>query len=280
MGDRIPGGFYLKARQIKDSWIAHAPPHVREIWDFLLRNANHKDVKVDGTIIKRGQILTSYKEIRNELSWKVGWRVEKYSKNDCETSMNRLRNHTMIHTTKTTRGMLITILNYDKYQNPKNYELYKEALSSHTRVIQTADTINKNEKNDNTKNSLSNERLSGENGNARRIPYSEIVSFLNETCQTKFRPDTATTRNMIKARFNEGFDLEDFKAVISTKAGQWLTEPKMVQYLRPQTLFGTKFESYLTESSRAPVKKETKLERMQREWEEKHGITGSNSEPN
>jgi hypothetical protein len=134
---KIAGGYYLKARRIQESWIAHAPPHVREIWDWLLLNANW----ADSGICKRGQLLTSYKEIQEGLHWMVGWRKQRYTKNDCETSMNLLKNHTMVTTQKTTRGMFVTILNFDKYQDPKNYEAYNESYRKHTRGIQTADTI-------------------------------------------------------------------------------------------------------------------------------------------
>ena len=41
--DKIQGGYYIKARKIQESEIAHAPPHVREIWDWLLWDANWKD---------------------------------------------------------------------------------------------------------------------------------------------------------------------------------------------------------------------------------------------
>jgi hypothetical protein len=37
----------------------------------------------------------------------------------------------------------------------------------------------------------------------------------------------------------------DFQDVIEHKAEEWKTNAEMAQYLRPQTLFGTKFESYL-----------------------------------
>jgi hypothetical protein len=76
----IKGGYYLKARCIEDSDIAHAPPHVREIWDYLLRTVNYKDKKTNGIIIKRGQTMRSYSDIQEALSWKVGWRKMTYSK--------------------------------------------------------------------------------------------------------------------------------------------------------------------------------------------------------
>jgi len=118
----ITAGYYIKARKIQESKIAHAPPHVREIWDWFLMQANHKDRKVGGTVIKRGQVFTSYEEIRNALHWMVGWDKRRYKKSHLETTMKWLRKHAMVTTRKTTRGMLITIVNYDFYQNPENYK--------------------------------------------------------------------------------------------------------------------------------------------------------------
>lgn len=152
---KIEGGYYIKARKIKNSDIGHAPPHIREIWDYLLREANHSGKKKHGEVLERGQILTTYNEILEDLHWMVGWRKQKYSKAQCETAMKFLRTHRrngpMITTKKTTRGMIITILKYDYYQNPKNYENHrgdhKESHGETRGVPQQHDTIDKNGKN-------------------------------------------------------------------------------------------------------------------------------------
>ena len=78
-------------------------------------------------------------------------------------------------------------------------------------------------------------------------PYKAVVDYLNEKTGSKYRSSTQATQRLIKARFNEGFDLEDFKQVIDNKASDWFNDKKMAEYLRPQTLFGTKFESYLNQ---------------------------------
>ena len=114
----IKGGYYLKARRIQESEIAHAPPHTREIWDWLIKEANHK---TNGAI-RRGQCLRSIQDIRDGLSWKVGYRTERYSKSQCENSMKYLRRGGMIATAKAARGMVVTVLKYNVYQNPANYE--------------------------------------------------------------------------------------------------------------------------------------------------------------
>lgn len=147
-GFYIPGGYYMKARCIRESKISLAPPHVREIWDYLLREANHANTKV----CERGQLVRSYKNIQEALKWYVGWRCHRYTKDQCETAMKWLKKATMITTRKTTRGMVITICNYDKYQNPENYDSHTENETRTTRKPQTRHTINKNDKNEKNKN--------------------------------------------------------------------------------------------------------------------------------
>ena len=153
-------GYYIKSRSIEDSEIAHAPPHVREIWDYLLRTANHSDKKVAGIVVKRGQTIRSYRDIQEDLHWMVGWRKETYKKWHCEISMKWLMNRQMVTTTKTTRGMLITICNYDHYQDQKNYENDSESHKKATRKPQSTDTINKHKKKENIKELSKNEFLS------------------------------------------------------------------------------------------------------------------------
>src|SRR5699024_3963370 len=81
------------------------------------------------------------------------------------------------------------------------------------------------------------------------IPYKEIIDYLNEKTGSQFRNTTKKTQTLIKARFAEGFNLDNFKKVIDTKATEWLNDSKMSKFLRPETLFGTKFESYLNQKA-------------------------------
>ncbi len=144
---KIKGGYILQPRIIDESEISRFPPHVREIWLYLLRKANHEDRIVHGTLIKRGQLKTSYKDILEDLSWFVGYRKESYKKHHCETAMKLLTKQRMVTTAKTTRGIIVTICKYDYYQNPKNYETDNESDNKTTRDLQSTDTINKNYKN-------------------------------------------------------------------------------------------------------------------------------------
>ena len=79
------------------------------------------------------------------------------------------------------------------------------------------------------------------------IPYAEIITYFNEVAGTHYLLRGREIKKFIKARWNDGFRLEDFKTVLDKKAGQWKNDAKMSKYLRFETLFSNKFESYLNE---------------------------------
>lgn len=87
----------------------------------------------------------------------------------------------------------------------------------------------------------------------QKIPYEKIIDYLNRKTNSHYRPTSKATRRLIKARYNEGFTDIDFKSVIDKKCAEWLQDGNMVQYLRPETLFGTKFEAYLNQPDTGPI---------------------------
>lgn len=74
-----------------------------------------------------------------------------------------------------------------------------------------------------------------------------IVDYLNEKTDSHYKATTPKTKQLVQARLKEGFSVDDFKTVIDKKTATWLNDNKMNKYLRPLTLFGTKFEDYLNE---------------------------------
>ena len=78
------------------------------------------------------------------------------------------------------------------------------------------------------------------------IPFKEICEHLNKLTNSNYRSSSKKTQELIKARFNEGYTLDDFKIVIEKKCFEWMNTD-MQKYLRPETLFGTKFEGYLNQ---------------------------------
>ena len=85
------------------------------------------------------------------------------------------------------------------------------------------------------------------------IPFSEIISYLNEKTERSFKPVESHRKN-IRARWNEGYRTDDFKKVIDNKCTDWMEDEKMSKYLQPSTLFGTKFDQYLNQIPPKPRK--------------------------
>ena len=82
---------------------------------------------------------------------------------------------------------------------------------------------------------------------------TEVIEYLNAKTDSAYKASSKANISVIRARLNDGYTVEDCKKVIDTKAGQWLTNPDMVKYLRPETLFRpSKFEGYLNECRGKP----------------------------
>ena len=90
------------------------------------------------------------------------------------------------------------------------------------------------------------------NNNILNNIYSSVIDYLNEkterTGKEKYSSTSTKTQTLIKARLREKYELEDFKIVIDKKCKEWLGTD-MEKYLRPETLFGNKFESYLKQKT-------------------------------
>ena len=89
------------------------------------------------------------------------------------------------------------------------------------------------------------------------IPYKEIIDYLNSKTGKNYRDNVQKNRSLIKARWSEGYRLDDFKHVIDNMVEDW-SGTKYAKYLRPETLFGTKFDGYLNQGN--VVKRENKTD--------------------
>lgn len=85
-------------------------------------------------------------------------------------------------------------------------------------------------------------------GNPDPIPYYEVVDYLNQKAGTNYRASSKDNQRLIHSRWQEGFRVPEFKKVIDNKVLEWLDDPTMSKYLRPETLFGVKFEGYLNQT--------------------------------
>lgn len=147
-------GWIKLYRSFYSSLIANKPPHYREIFLYLLAKANHKDNKCSGVIIKRGQLFTSYEDICEALHWFLGSKKMRYSKRNVASALKFLRDKKMVKTQKSTRGVTVTICEYDKYQGDGSTEVLQKSYGG--------STINKNENNIKIKETISNLKVKNE----------------------------------------------------------------------------------------------------------------------
>lgn len=82
--------------------------------------------------------------------------------------------------------------------------------------------------------------------NKYNIYIVEILDYLNKKINANYKSSSKKTIQLITARLNEKFTVDDFKKVIDIKTTEW-AYTDMAKYLRPETLFGNKFESYLNQ---------------------------------
>ena len=197
-----------------------------QAWVDLIILANHKDGIVEKRgnqiPIKRGQVGWS------ELALSIRWR---WSRNKTTRFLLWLENEKQVIQQRNRLTTLITIVNYDKYQMTMKQQKIQQKDNRTSKTIQQKDTNNNDNKRNNEKN---------------KILCVEIIDYLNEQAGKRFRPINGNTK-WIDARLKEGYVLEDFKKVVDIKTLKWKGTKEHDQHLRPETLFGNKFDSYLNE---------------------------------
>ena len=195
-------------------------PNLLRVWLWCLLKASHEHhqqmVGLQVVDLEPGQFVTGRFKGANELGINPST-FYKYLK-----TLEKLK---MINLKSNNKMTIVTIENWRKYQTGDT-ETYQQNNNKITTKEQQNNT-NKNDKND-------------------KNIYKYIVEYLNQKCNKNFKPTTKKTQSLINARIREGFSLDDFKKVIDIKCSQWLGT-EMEKYLRPETLFGTKFEGYLNE---------------------------------
>lgn len=242
-------GYILESKDILNSAIWHKPPLYFKVWHYLLIRAQFQDYKG----LKRGQLITSINEIRDACSYKVGFRIEKPSAKQIRGILDFLRfpdevvcegecEGAMIVTTKVANGILVTICNYNVYQDFKTYD---GNCDGSTMVTMT--DARRDEEGHNYKRINNNKTNKESKKDIYTSETAEIIRYLNERIGSRYRSSTPKTKDLIHARLKEGFTVEDFKTVIDKKADEWMGDTKMQKFLRPETLFSNKFEGYLNQ---------------------------------
>ena len=178
----IAGGFILLSRKLIKSGIMEKPPLYLKLWVWMLMQASFKD---HGNL-KRGQFFTSYKKMQKAMAHKSGYRTEKPSIKELRGVAEFLTEVRMVGTMKVLHGTVITVLNYDYYQNMANYEFMHEGHNEGT-----------NEGTIKRKKGLKKDKYS--------CPYNQILDLYHKILAElpQVRNFTERRRSMLKARWNE-----------------------------------------------------------------------------
>ena len=153
-------------------------------------------------------------------------------------------------TRSTKRGVMKTVKSLvekglvekkDRYVNDVKFCEYR-ALKTPKKVV---NSVHRGMELSSPNNILNNNILDN-----KRDIYTRVCSRLNQKAGTSYKPTSKATQRHINARLAEGYTVEDFITVIDKKCAEWLHDPKMRAYLRPETLFGPKFEGYLNAPER------------------------------
>lgn len=142
---------------------------------------------------------------------------------------------------------VITIPNWGKHQNLDQLENKKEYMRNYMkeyREKQKLLTCKTSCKTNSKANVSQADKEEEKERDLEKEHYIYIVEYLNLKAGTKYKSSSKKTQTCIHARLAEGYSVDDFRTVIDKKCADWMGTD-YEQYLRPETLFGTKFESYL-----------------------------------
>ena len=223
----------------KSIW-QESTPEQKVVLMTLLSMANYEanswEFEGERYELQPGQMITSLPSIAQKCGKGI-------SIQNVRTALKRFEKLGFLTGKSTNKNRLITIVNWGIYQGGNegltdNLTGNQQATNSYIR--------NKEIKKKNSPAKAAQDPAS-EQIEKDAIPYKEIVTYLNERTGKAYKHTTAETKKLIKARWNEGNKLEDFKHVIDTKVDEWLNTSDMNQYLRPATLFSGKFDTYLNQ---------------------------------
>lgn len=197
-----------------------------QLFIYLLLKANCVDKQWQGITIKRGQLATSNATMRQDL---------RLSEQQIRTCIKRLISTGEITYKSTNRYVVITICNYDKYQeignsiNEQNNEQTNNQSTDEQRAINEQSTTTKEIKNIRSKEynikdikqeSGSNDQLSSASDEAKavepakpkteKLPFKEIKEMWNETCPgfPKLFTISEARKNKMRLRIAEMGGLE------------------------------------------------------------------------
>ena len=215
------------ARKITESDLFDLPPQDLKLFFFLIARARFKD-EPDG--LKRGQCHVHYRDLQDALQYRSGYRWIRPTRDAVSKALRRLRGRDMVASTKATRGIVVTIINYDTYQTTTNYGGNGGGYVENTRGIHGSIQDREECKNGSMKEEVSatadtrsttvdpDDDLPPVSLDFRKCPYSEIQTYWNSKPRLKANHPCqkigAARKRSLRARWQDADFREHWQEVI------------------------------------------------------------------
>lgn len=241
-------GEYIKMFRKLVNWEWYTDINTKVLFIHCLLRANWKPGEWKGIHYERGQFVTSIHQLAIETG---------LTDRNVRTALNHLISTGELTSKAQTKGRaqsrIITVVNYDCYQQSDKQDA-SERQSTDKRPTSERQQY---------KNIKNIKEIKEVKKDIYISSIDDIFSYLNLRTGKHFTGRSEAQRKHIIARLKEGYTVEEFKQVIDNKVAAWGHSEKMAVYLRPETLFGTKFETYLNDV-------ETERQKARREDHELH----------
>lgn len=235
---------YIKLYRELKQWEWYRDSKMVHLFIHLLLSANFKLNKWQGIEIERGQILTGLNSLNNQTGISV---------QSLRTCLNRLKSTGEITIKSTNKYSLITLINWEHYQDitiePTN-KLTSKLTNDQQATNNQLTTPNK----DNKDKKDNNEDLKPDSkkpGKSFEDKYKYFIQLFNEVAfktsgvKRSFRSDTKSKRQF-KALLKEGYTSEDFKKAIKNLYINFFHRDKGFIHATPELITRSdKFSKYL-----------------------------------
>lgn len=232
---------YIKlSRKILD-WEWYGDANTCRLFIHMLLKANWKDGRFQGVDVPRGSFVSSIAKLSAETSLSV---------REVRTALSHLEQTGEVTHKGQAKYSVFTVKNYSLYQSSDTLN-DKQATNNRQTIGKQPTTIEeKKEGKKGRRQEIKDNMPSGTSADRTpEYPYKAVIDYLNTKLGTDYHSSSKDIRKYIRARCNEGFTYDDFVTVIDKKVREW-KETEWEKFLRPSTLFGDKFESYLNQKGR------------------------------
>ena len=231
-----------------------------KLWQIIYENSYFVKWTERELLLYKNRINADINLINDVINESIRWGLfneELYKKYQILTSSGIQKRY--LEATKRRKNVVVeksyTMIDLTQFENVEVVNVDINPIDSY---ISTQSKVNRKEK-ENKKKTYSQEN---------QALATAVITYLNERAGKKYKDNVPLTLSHIGQRCNDGYVLEDFKEVIDTKVEEWLNDPHYQKYLRPETLFGNKFDSYLNQNKKnKPIDRQVKPDPIQEQIE-------------